>query len=129
MNISTLKILLLTITLASSFTSFAAPVAAPVNSEFPQTINMRFCIFDIVGTKGDAYTYAKDLALEAKKWNIQVELKVYTDERIAAEDFKAGQYQILGRARKLSHTRCGNDPIWRQHGLRGNQRWRAHDHP
>ena len=91
MNISTLKILLLPITLASSFTSFAAPVAAPVNSEFPQTINMRFCIFDIVGTKGDAYTYAKDLALEAKKWNIQVELKVYTDERIAAEDFKAGQ--------------------------------------
>ena len=74
MNISTLKILLLPITLASSFTSFAAPVAAPVNSEFPQTINMRFCIFDIVGTKGDAYTYAKDLALEAKKWNIQVEL-------------------------------------------------------
>ena len=40
---------------------------------------MRFCIFDIVGTKGDAYTYAKDLALEAKKWNIQVDLKVYTD--------------------------------------------------
>ena len=91
MNLSSVKTLLLPTLLLSSIHCLAAPVVAPANAEFPQTINMRFCIFDIVGTKGDAYTYAKDLALEAKKWNIQVDLKVYTDERIASEDFKAGQ--------------------------------------
>jgi len=66
MNLPSLKTLLFPTLLLSSVNCFAAPVVAPVNAEFPQSINMRFCIFDIVGTKGDAYTYAKDLALEAK---------------------------------------------------------------
>lgn len=54
-------------------------------------LNIKFCIFDLVGTQGDVYSYAKDLALEARKWNLFVELKIYTDERVASEDFKAGQ--------------------------------------
>lgn len=91
MNFSLLKPILVPALLTASLNCLAAPVVVPANSEFPQTINMRFCIFDIVGTKGDAFTYAKDLALEAKKWGINAELKVYTDERIASEDFKAGQ--------------------------------------
>ena len=73
-------------TLLYSNASFAADTQS-----FGQTVNMKFCIFDIAGTKGDAFTYAKDLVLEAKKWKLDIDLKVYTDERIAAEDFKAGQ--------------------------------------
>lgn len=73
-------------TLLYSHASFAADTQS-----FGQTVNMKFCIFDIAGTKGDAFTYAKDLVLEAKKWKLDIDLKVYTDERIAAEDFKAGQ--------------------------------------
>ncbi|HMY27436.1 MAG TPA: DUF6091 family protein [Agitococcus sp.] len=84
------KSLVLASTLFSTMLSSWA-IAAPANAEFPQTVKMKFCIFDIAGTKGDAYTYAKDLVLEAKKWNLDVDLKVYTDERVAAEDFKAGQ--------------------------------------
>lgn len=49
------------------------------------------CIFDPVGANGPAVGYAKDYMLEAKKWGINADIKVYTDERVAAEDLKAGQ--------------------------------------
>ncbi|HEX6592130.1 MAG TPA: putative solute-binding protein [Moraxellaceae bacterium] len=72
--------------LAVSATSVAAPPAA-----LDKPLNISFCIYDPMGAGGDASTRARDLALEAKKWNINTTIKVYTDERVAAEDFKAGQ--------------------------------------
>ncbi|MDF2467573.1 MAG: transporter [Ramlibacter sp.] len=65
--------------------------AALAEAQFEKPLNMTFCVFDPVGTKGDAATRANDLALAAKKWNIHTTIKVYVDERIAAEDFKVGQ--------------------------------------
>lgn len=53
-------------------------------------VEITFCIFDPLGKYGDAYLKAQDLVLAARKWNLFVDLKLYTDERIAAEDFKAG---------------------------------------
>ena len=49
------------------------------------------CVFDLVGTAGDVYALMKDYALAAKGWGADIQLKVYTDERVAAEDFKAGK--------------------------------------
>ena len=49
------------------------------------------CVFDLLGAGGDVYAMMKDYRLEATKWGADIELKSYTDERIAAEDFKAGQ--------------------------------------
>ena len=69
----------------------AESVAQPAMKPLAKPITIKFCIFDIMGTSGDAFSYAKDLALEAKKWNINAEMRAYTDERVAAEDFKAGQ--------------------------------------
>lgn len=54
-------------------------------------IAITFCIFDPIGQYGEAYSRAQDLVLEAKKWNLDVTLKLYTSEKIATEDFKAGQ--------------------------------------
>lgn len=54
-------------------------------------IDITFCIFDPIGKYGEAYSRAQDLVIEAKKWNLDVNLKLYTSERIATEDFKAGQ--------------------------------------
>ena len=51
----------------------------------------KICVFDILGAQGDAYGLMKDYALAATKMGAAVELKAYTDERTAAEDFKAGQ--------------------------------------
>lgn len=49
------------------------------------------CVFDIVGTSGDVYNMMKDYKTAAIGWGVDVNLKVYTDEKIAAEDLKAGQ--------------------------------------
>ncbi|MES2720649.1 MAG: putative solute-binding protein [Pseudomonadota bacterium] len=51
----------------------------------------KICVFDILGAQGDVTGMMKDYALAAKGMGGQLELKTYTDERTAAEDFKAGQ--------------------------------------
>lgn len=60
-------------------------------SALPKPVSIRFCVFDPVGATGQIANLSKDLALEARKWNLLVDVKVYTDERVAAEEFKAGQ--------------------------------------
>ncbi|RZU38106.1 hypothetical protein EV700_2683 [Fluviicoccus keumensis] len=53
--------------------------------------NVSVCLFDILGKNGELYSRAKDMVLIARRWNVFIELQVYTDERITAENFKAGQ--------------------------------------
>ncbi len=72
------------------------PIAASVFA-VAATISMqasaanKVCVFDILGAQGDITGMMKDYALAAKGMGGQLELKTYTDERTAAEDFKAGQ--------------------------------------
>ncbi len=49
------------------------------------------CIFDIAGRSGPAFAQAKDYAVAAKAWGVNLELEAYVDERLAAEDFKTGK--------------------------------------
>jgi hypothetical protein len=49
------------------------------------------CVFDIIGASGDIYNMMKDYKTAALQWGVDINLKVYTDEKIAAEDLKAGQ--------------------------------------
>lgn len=65
----------------------AALALATGSSAQAQTV----CVFDLLGTAGESYAMMKDYALAAKQWGANVTLKPYTDERVAAEDFKAGQ--------------------------------------
>ncbi len=53
------------------------------------------CVFDLLGTAGDSYAMMKDYVLAAKGWGAEITLKPYTDERVAAEDFKAGQCDLV----------------------------------
>lgn len=70
---------------------FAASTSHAVEADaLDKPLDITFCIFDPMGNGGDASTRARDLALDARKWNIITTIKVYTDERVAAEDFKAG---------------------------------------
>lgn len=50
-----------------------------------------FCVYDPTGAQGPGYAFAKDYALAARAWGVSLSLKAYTDERVASEDFKAGQ--------------------------------------
>lgn len=91
---------------ATSSLTMASPAALGVKP-LDKPLNIKFCIFDIAGTQGDVYNYAKDLVLEGRKWNVFAELQVYTDERVAAESFKAGQCDGVAvstlRAKQFNH--------------------------
>lgn len=56
---------------------------------------VKACIFDPLGSQGPAFSMAKDQSLEARRWGIDLVLEAYTDERIAAETFKAGQCDMV----------------------------------
>lgn len=49
------------------------------------------CVWDPLGAQGEGYSTMKDYALTARSWGADVQLKAYSDERVASEDFKAGQ--------------------------------------
>lgn len=89
--------LLAPVLLLSSLALSPAVSAVELNAEQQADLkamagkSVKFCIFDPVGTNGPAFSHAKDYLLEARKWGINAEIKAYTDERVAAEDLKAGQ--------------------------------------
>lgn len=58
-------------------------VAAPVDRTL--------CIYDIVGANGDIYNMAQDYQVAMMKEGVNFTLKPYTDDRVAAVDFKSGQ--------------------------------------
>lgn len=69
--------------------ALVAVTAATVSAQ--ASAGNKICVFDILGAQGDVSGMMKDYALAATKMGASLELKSYTDERTAAEDFKAGQ--------------------------------------
>lgn len=67
----------------------AAAIAASLVAGAVQA--QSFCVYDPTGAQGPSYAFARDYALAAKAWGVNLTLKAYTDERVASEDFKAGQ--------------------------------------
>lgn len=71
-----------------------------------QAAAINYCVYDPVGAQGQAFGLARDYALAAKTWGVTLNLRPYTEERVAAEDFKAGQCDIVGitglRARQFN---------------------------
>lgn len=51
----------------------------------------KICVYDLLGASGDIYQMSKDYALEAKKHGVTLDLRAYTDERVATQDFIAGE--------------------------------------
>lgn len=70
--------------LAGAVLAIGAVVATPAQAA-------KLCVWDVMGASGDVFTMMKDYSIEAKKWGVNFDLKPYTDEKIAAEDLKAGQ--------------------------------------
>ncbi len=81
--------------------SFALEIAgkdykAPADLDAPKPIagpplKRKFCVWDIAGTNGPIYSAMADLRIGILRFGIDFELVAYTNERIAAEDFKAGR--------------------------------------
>lgn len=75
------------ITLRGVFVAAALMASAASQAVNAQTI----CVYDPAGTQGDAYNMMQDFKLAAASWGVTLDLRAYTDERVVAEDFKAGQ--------------------------------------
>ncbi|MFD2231916.1 putative solute-binding protein [Alkalimarinus sediminis] len=73
--------------------SVAAVVSASATSGAVQAemMDRTFCVWDPIGANGPLFNVMKSAKPSAMKWGINLELVAYTDEKIAAEDFKAGQ--------------------------------------
>ena len=84
----------------------AASALALGTNSFAETEKRTFCVWDIVGKSGPVASQMEDYRLEAIKWGVDMEMKVYTDEKIAAEDLKAGHCDAAGitglRAREFN---------------------------
>lgn len=51
----------------------------------------RICVYDLLGASGPIHGAAKDFAVSALKQNLTLDIKTYTDERVATEDYRTGQ--------------------------------------
>jgi len=49
------------------------------------------CVYDPSGANGEVFMVAKDFRTEAASWGVNFEMKPYTEEQTAAQDFKAGK--------------------------------------
>lgn len=50
----------------------------------------KFCVWDPVGSTGPVITMVRELKPRAIGWGVELDLLAYTDEKIAANDFRAG---------------------------------------
>lgn len=74
-----------------AFTTAATAALALTFSPAQAAEKRSMCVFDIIGANGDIYNIMKDYKTAALGWGVDLELKPYTDEKIASEDLKAGQ--------------------------------------
>ncbi len=74
---------------------------------FTKPLKLSICFFDLQGRNGEYYGRAQDLALIAKRWNIEASLKVFTEEEDAVKAFKAGQCEgaVLSTLRSREFNR------------------------
>lgn len=50
-----------------------------------------FCVWDPIGNNGPYTSLMKNLKVKSLKWGVELHINAYSDENIAANDFKAGQ--------------------------------------
>lgn len=56
----------------------------------PGAVARTICVFSLIGAQGDLWNQMENYRVAAAGWGEPIKLKVFTDERVAAEDLKAG---------------------------------------
>src|SRR5690606_21433759 len=77
--------------LAHSMSKSALAVMAALCTMGSAQAAQKLCVYDLLGTAGDLFNMAKDYAVAMQKHGANIELKGYTDERVASEDYRTGQ--------------------------------------
>jgi len=63
----------------------------PPAAQAQKLLKRSFCVFDPVGANGPLFNLMKSAKPAAMEWGVDLRMRAYTDEKIAAEDFKGGQ--------------------------------------
>jgi len=58
-------------------------------------IPLTMCVFDFVGLDGPVHKEMKEFRINASRWGVDLSLIVYTDDRVASEEFKNGVCDML----------------------------------
>jgi len=74
------------------FRTLAIATAALMTVAGQASAKNLICVWDVAGKSGDIYNAAIDYGLAMQKAaGVEIDLKSYVDERVAVEDFRAGQ--------------------------------------
>jgi Family of unknown function (DUF6091) len=68
-----------------------AVVVGTMGVSFSAQSKTLLCVWDVAGKTGDVFAQATDYVVAMQKNGADIELKSYIDERVAIEDFRAGQ--------------------------------------
>ncbi len=78
-------------------------------------VEKNLCVFDLLGANGPVFSEMKNYQAAALDWGVELELKPYTSERVAAEDFKSGVCDSVSftgiRARQFNHFSGSLDAV------------------
>ncbi len=77
-----------TLTLFSLLLFALSSQASQIAEAAPKPVTM--CVFDFVGHDGPIHKRMKEYKIDAFRWGVDLSFKVYTDDRIASEEFKNG---------------------------------------
>ncbi|MFT3857496.1 MAG: DUF6091 family protein [Aquabacterium sp.] len=81
----------------------------------PSAHAAKVCVFDFLGTAGDAYGMSKDYALAMQRYGVDIELKAYVNEAQATEDFRNGNCDGLlataFRTRQFNPVAASSDSL------------------
>ena len=90
---------------ASLLAGLTLGAASVANQDAP--LDRSFCVFDPVGANGPLFAITRTFQPIALREGVRLNLRAYTDEKVAAEDFKAGQCDAVlltgTRAREFNH--------------------------
>ncbi|HVK98803.1 MAG TPA: putative solute-binding protein [Dongiaceae bacterium] len=78
---------------ATTSTTTSASATTPTASAISAHVTM--CVYDPIGASGPLFQSFGYFKTEALAWGVEIDLKAYNDERIAAEDFKAGLCDLV----------------------------------
>lgn len=102
-----------------------AAVAALTSAAPLAQAKSTICVWDVAGKTGDAYTAAVDYAVAMQKDKVDIEIKLYMDERVAVDDFRTGQCDgVLAtsfRTRQFNHLAGSIDSIGSTSIVRNNK--------
>lgn len=78
-----------------SFVFLAVTLCLSSGTTASTLMPITMCVFDFVGHDGPIHKAMKEYKIDAFRWGVDLSFKVYTDDRVASEEFKNGVCDML----------------------------------